>query len=198
MDNQYLTCMQPEFNQNTRTLNLKIRVSFFAALVFIGLLTIPLRHFLSVGKIERGEDLTYSEGSMYERQPIAIRMFSTIEKYAEKYNIPLRYALGIAYAETRYEGPFHWNYNPEQKSYAGALGPMQIMPSTANMIWGRSVPTEDLISNIDLNVETSMKLLRKLYDKYGNWKIVFGCYNTGTPCVNGYAEKVFNFNPKNK
>jgi soluble lytic murein transglycosylase-like protein len=66
------------------------------------------------------------------------------------------------------------------------------------MIWGRSVPREDLISDIDLNVETSMKLLRKLHDKYGNWKIVFGCYNTGTPCVNGYAEKVFNFNPKNK
>jgi soluble lytic murein transglycosylase-like protein len=190
--------MQPEFNQNTRTLNLKIRVSFFAALVFIGLLTIPLRHFLSVDEIAQEKDLVYSEGSMYERQPIAIRMFSTIEKYAKKYNIPLRYALGIAYAETRYEGPFHWNYNPEQKSSAGALGPMQIMPSTANMMWGRSIPREDLISNIDLNVETSMKLLRKLHDRYGNWKIVFGCYNTGTPCVNGYAEKVFNFNPKNK
>jgi len=190
--------MQPEFNQNTKTLNLKIRVSFFAALVFIGLLTIPLRHFLSVDEIAQEKDLVYSEGSIYEIQPIAMRMFSTIEKYANKYDIPLRYALGIAYAETRYEGPFHWRYNPQQKSSAGALGPMQIMPSTANMIWGRSVPREDLISDIDLNVETSMKLLRKLHDRYGNWKIVFGCYNTGTPCVNGYAEKVFNFNPKNK
>lgn len=187
--------MQPEFNQSTRTLSLKTRVSFFAALVFIGLLTIPLRHFLNAEEAVK-ENQIYSVGSIYEGQPIAVRMFSSIEKYATKYDIPLRYALGIAYAETRYEGPFHWRYNPQQKSSAGALGPMQIMPSTANMIWEKSIPREELISDIDLNVETSMKLLRKLYDKYRNWKIVFGCYNTGTPCVNGYAEKVFNFNPK--
>ena len=53
----------------------------------------------------------------------------------------------------------------------------------------------ELISDIDLNVETSMKLLRKLYNRYKNWKIVFGCYNTGRPCVNDYAERVYNFNP---
>lgn len=189
--------MQPEFNQSTRTLSLKTRVSFFAVLVFIGLLTIPLRHFLTTN-VAINEESLYQEGAIYEGQPVAVRMFSSIGNYANKYNIPLRYALGIAYAETRYEGPFHWRYNPQQKSSAGALGPMQIMPSTANMIWRKSVSKEELISNIDLNVETSMKLLRKLYDKYGNWKIVFGCYNTGRPCVNSYAEKVFNFNPKKR
>ena len=42
-----------------------------------------------------------------------------------------RYAYGIAYAETRYKGPFHWNYNPAQTSCVGAEGPMQIMLSTA-------------------------------------------------------------------
>jgi soluble lytic murein transglycosylase-like protein len=72
---------------------------------------------------------------------------------------------------------------------------MQIMPSTANSIWDKDIPKSILISDIDLNVETSMKLLRKLYDKYKNWKIVFGCYNTGRPCVNDYAERVYNFKP---
>jgi soluble lytic murein transglycosylase-like protein len=198
LDNQYSIFMQTEFNHSTRTLSLKTRVSFFAFLVFLGLLTIPLRRFLTSKVAVEDESVYYESGSIYEGQPVAIRMFSSIERYSKKYEIPLRYALGIAYAETRYEGPFHWRYNPKQKSSAGALGPMQIMPSTANMIWGRSVPRDNLISNIDLNVETSMRLLRKLYDKYGNWKIVFGCYNTGRPCINGYAEKVFNFNPKNK
>jgi hypothetical protein len=37
-----------------------------------------------------------------------------------------------------------------------------------------------------------MKVLRKLYNKYGDWKTVFGCYNTGRPCVNGYAVRVYN------
>ena len=32
-----------------------------------------------------------------------------------------------------------------------------------------------------------MKLLRRLHDKYGDWEIVCGCYNTGKPLVNDYA-----------
>ena len=32
-----------------------------------------------------------------------------------------------------------------------------------------------------------MKLLRKLHDKYGDWEIVCGCYNTGKPLINDYA-----------
>jgi hypothetical protein len=84
--------MQPEFNQSIRTLSLKTRVSFFAVLVFIGLLTIPLRRFLTVDQIVQEEGFSYSEGSIYDTQPVAVRMFSSIEKYAEKYGIPLRYA----------------------------------------------------------------------------------------------------------
>ena len=83
--------MQQEFNPSIRTLSLKTRVSFFAVLVFIGLLTIPLRHFLNAEEVVE-EDLIYSEGSIYGIQPVAVRMFSVIEKYADKYDIPLRYA----------------------------------------------------------------------------------------------------------
>jgi soluble lytic murein transglycosylase-like protein len=127
--------------------------------------------------------------------PTPLKMFNAIEKYSTTYDIPIKYALGVAYAETRYQGPFHWKYNPEQKSCVGALGPMQIMPGTANHIWGRNIPKGRLISDIDLNVETSMKLLRKLHDKYKDWKLVFGCYNTGRPCINDYAIRVYNFKP---
>ena len=131
--------------------------------------------------------------------PPCIQMYYFIEKYAEEYEIPLSYAYGVAFVETRYQGPFNWEYNPAQTSSAGAVGPMQIMPSTAELMWpDSSISTAKLRTDIEFNVRTSMKLLRKLYDKYGDWKTVFGCYNTGRPMVNDYAIKVYNFKPEFK
>ena len=161
----------------------------------LGIISIPLRHYVSA-KIDVRSG--FADSKIYgQSSPPCVEMFSAIEKYAKVYDIPLKYALGIAYAETRYSGPFDWGYNPERVSVAGALGPMQIMPSTAEMMWNEKIPKDRILSDIDFNVETSMKLLRYLHDRYGNWKTVFGCYNTGRPCVNGYAEQVYNFNPKN-
>lgn len=130
--------------------------------------------------------------------PPCLQMYNYIGKYASKYNIPLNYAYGIAYKETRYCGPFHWEYNHKQGSNAGALGAMQVMPSTAQMMWkGTDVKVTDkkIMNDIEFNVETSMKLCRRLYDKYHDWKIVFGCYNTGQVLVNQYAIDVVEFEP---
>ena len=159
-----------------------------------GILTVPFRLYFESSET-KDENQEVNIGSVDIDAPTPLKMFNSIEKYSTMYKIPLKYALGVAYVETRYLGPFHWKYNPQQTSCAGALGPMQIMPSTANSIWNKNIPRSELISDIDLNVETSMKLLRKLYDRYKNWKIVFGCYNTGRPCVNDYAERVYNFKP---
>jgi len=122
-------------------------------------------------------------------------MYESIERYSEKYRIPKRFAYGIAYKETGYGGPFDWDYDHRRTSPVGALGPMQIMPGTAKMMWkGEKISGNKLKNDIDFNVQTSMKLLRHLYDKYKDWKIVFGCYNTGHPLVNQYAIDVYNFN----
>jgi soluble lytic murein transglycosylase-like protein len=168
--------------------------SLMIKLGILGILTVPFRLYFEPRETKK-ENVYVNMGSVDIDAPTSLKMFNSIDKYSVMYEIPLKYALGIAYAETRYSGPFHWEYNPEQTSSAGALGPMQIMPSTANSIWNKNIPKSRLISDIDLNVETSMKLLRKLYDKYKDWKIVFGCYNTGRPCVNDYAERVYNFKP---
>ncbi len=119
-------------------------------------------------------------------------MYTYIEMYADTFDVPKRFAYGVARAETGYQGPFHWNYNPSQGSSAGALGPMQIMLETARRNNHDNVSRYKLRNDIKYNVRTSMLVLRKLYNKYRDWKTVFGCYNTGRPCVNGYAHRVYN------
>ena len=132
--------------------------------------------------------------SIDQSAPPCLQMYRYIKQYADSFDIPVRYAFGIANAETSYKGPFHWKYKPNQESCAGAVGPMQVMVSTARYINKDNVSRERLMTDIRYNVYTSMKLLRRLYDLRKDWKLVFGEYNTGRPCVNGYAMKVVSYN----
>jgi len=154
-----------------------------------------LTFFYSEVKHEEQEEEVYMEGSPITREsPPCLQMYYSIEKYSEKYGVPKKYAYGIAWKETRYKGPFDWKYIHSRESSAGAVGPMQVMFSTAKMMWkGRDITKQELRDNIEFNVETSMKLLKHLYTKYGDWKIVFGSYNTGKPIVNQYAIDVYNY-----
>ena len=133
--------------------------------------------------------------SIDQSAPVSLQMYNCIKQYADTFDIPLKYAFGIANTETGYTGPFHWSYNPAQTSSAGAVGPMQVMVSTARWINKDNVSKERLKTDIKYNVYTSMKLLRILFDKNGDWKTVFGEYNTGRPCINGYSHKVYNYKP---
>lgn len=131
-----------------------------------------------------------------QKQSSEIQMYYYIKLYSKEFNIPEEYAFGVAYYETTYMGPHHKGYNHIQTSYAGALGPMQIMPSTAAAVLNRPVGKIALNTSVKLNVYISMKLLRMLHDKYNNWEIVFGAYNTGKPISNHYAKKIIKCNYK--
>jgi soluble lytic murein transglycosylase-like protein len=177
---------------------IKNRTLFFAGLI----VSFSLIFLRLEGDFLKIEDSSYPQNQEKHRKikktfvPSNIETFDAIKKHSNNYDVPFKYALGIAYKETRYKGPNHWNYNPRLVSSGGALGAMQIMPSTGKMLWkDREVTEEMLLHDTDFNVETSMKLLSRLYDKYKDWKIVFGCYNTGKPIINSYAEEVYYFNP---
>jgi soluble lytic murein transglycosylase-like protein len=134
------------------------------------------------------KEYIYLDGTGGENYPpVSLKMYEIIEELSSKYNIPKHIAYNVAYMETRYKGPFDWKYNPYLTSYAGAEGPMQIMPTTANGIHKSKIDIKTLRTDLRLNIETSMKLLRRLYDKYGNWSLVCGYYNTGRPIINNYA-----------
>jgi len=126
--------------------------------------------------------------SSYESEPpVSLKMYHLIEKYSDEYGIPKYIAYNVSYKETSYRGPFDWSYEPDLVSYAGAVGPMQVMPSTANFINNRKIDKELLRTDMELNIMSSMKYLRYLKDRYKSWDIVCGYYNTGRPIINDYA-----------
>ena len=121
------------------------------------------------------------------QQTPAQRLYNSIITYASLYDIPIHVAFNIARIETGYLGPHHTNYNHKQKSSAGALGPMQIMPQYASYYAGFKVKKPVLKDSIELNVEISMKMLRDWYNRYDDWGKATGAYNTGRPVINSYA-----------
>ena len=130
--------------------------------------------------------------------PPCVKMYYAIEYYSEKYGVPKKYAYGLAYEETRYRGPFDWKYDPEQISSFNARGPMQIVMETAKMMWpGRVITEHELLTDVDFNVETSMRCIKHLHEVYGDWKLAFGAYNTGSPVVNQYALNVYLYKSEN-
>lgn len=167
---------------------------FRSILTIMSGLAVFLLTFFYFETVREEEKIRHTNKIDYTSPP-CLQMFYFIEKYSEKYQIPKNFAYGIAWKETRYQGPFHWDYHPAQESFAGAVGPMQVMPSTAVLVWEKNITKQQLKNDIELNVETSMKLLRHLYDTYNNWKIAFGAYNTGRPLINEYALDVYSYDP---
>jgi soluble lytic murein transglycosylase-like protein len=167
------------------------KIMTLKSLTILCLLIIASFLIFTSTKLLGTEENTHNENQIYKyvevENPIPLEMYENLEKYSNEYDIPKHVFYNIAYLETRYRGPFDWDYNPYLVSSAGALGPMQIMPSTADLICKENTSNKKLKTDIELNISISAKLLRKLYDKYGDWEIVCGCYNTGKPIINEYA-----------
>lgn len=123
--------------------------------------------------------------------PHSIQVYNNIKKYCKIYNVPERIAFKIANAESGFKGPMDLNYKSNLTSSANAVGPMQLIYSTALYMSDDKTISYNMVKNdIELNVKLSIKYLRYLFDRYKSWKIACGAYNTGRPIVNRYAIKV--------
>jgi len=94
--------------------------------------------------------------------------------YAEKYGIPKRLFRALVRAES--------NFNPKAVSRKGALGLCQLMPETARKL-GVKNPFDP-----DENLNAGAKLLKRLYEKYGNWRLALAAYNAGEGAVDRYGD----------
>lgn len=169
-----------------------IKTKLITILILAGIVFMSLSLKTETFNIVEDEYLVGVDSSNVVNSAPSIQMYFYIKKYAAEFEIPEAYAFSLAYQETRYGGPMDLNYNHKQTSFAGALGPMQIMPATGKYMLGKSISNKQLMTDISTNVYISMKLLRHLHDRYNDWGLVFGAYNTGRPCVNQYSRNILN------
>lgn len=128
---------------------------------------------------------------LIQMSPPNLKIYHAVNKYAPKFDIPFKYAFGIVREETSYRNPLDYTYNHSQTSPTGAEGPFQFLVSTARYVAGdNTLSRKEIRNNIELNTKLSMEYSRNLYNRYHDWNVVFGYYNTGYPVVNSYARRV--------
>ena len=175
---------------------LKRGLKFLYGLFIVG---VVLASMSLTDKYVRQNEYDLAELGGQPNSPYCLQMYTSIEKYSKQYRVPKYIAYNVAWLETRYQGPFDWDYHGKLTSYAGAQGPMQIITRWAHKYAERRITEKELRTNIDLNVMISMKMLRARYNTTGNWATACGGYNTGLPIVNDYARYcVSNKNYKSK
>ena len=111
---------------------------------------------------------------------------------AKRQNVPTSLALAIAKVES--------DFDHQALRHAGAKGVMQIMPRTAEQVFGVS---RHRLFEPDVNIELGVKFIKKLLQRYdGRLDIALSHYNGGSgvknkygvlrvmPVTRGYVDKV--------
>lgn len=112
-----------------------------------------------------------------------IKHTELIKEYGDKYGIPYELLAAVIKTES--------NFNETAKSSAGAIGLMQLMPSTAEEIaWrlGEDYTTVD-ITLAETNIAYGSFYLSYLYRNLGEeWETALAAYNAGIGKVKGWLK----------
>jgi soluble lytic murein transglycosylase len=109
-----------------------------------------------------------------ERQRYPLHYTSIVKGHARNYRLEPALLAAVIYVESK--------FHAHAKSSSGAIGLMQLLPSTAHGIalhtGGSKFQTGDLY-NPEINVRYGAWYLRHLLDKYGDEQEALAAYNAG-------------------
>ena len=106
-----------------------------------------------------------------------------VEQYAAVYDVPVN----LVYAVIRTESGF----DPEAVSSVGAVGLMQMMPSTFRWLTDDMLGeglADEMLYDPETNIRYCVYYLRRLYDRYGDWLTACAAYNAGSGRVDTWLD----------
>lgn len=107
-----------------------------------------------------------------------------VQKYAKEFGVEEP----LVYAVIRTESGFR----PDVESSAGAVGLMQLMPSTFEWLQesldGEVTQSASALKDPDTNIRYGTYLLSVLLEKYGDRQTAIAAYNAGTTTVDGWLQ----------
>jgi soluble lytic murein transglycosylase len=106
-----------------------------------------------------------------------------VEQYATTYDVPVN----LVYAVIRTESGF----DPGAVSSVGAVGLMQMMPSTFRWLTDDMLGeglADEMLYDAETNIRYCVYYLRRLYDRYGDWLTACAAYNAGSGRVDSWLD----------
>jgi soluble lytic murein transglycosylase len=133
---------------------------------------VPLVAVLGVAAYLGIDELTKT--TVYERWRYPLRYQAIVASHARHYHLDAALLAAVIYQESKFD--------PRALSRSGAVGLMQLLPSTALGIARRTGGTAFRVGDLydpEINVRYGAWYLRHLLDKYGREDLALAAYNAG-------------------
>jgi soluble lytic murein transglycosylase len=125
-----------------------------------------------------------TEPRWYERMRYPLRYEEYVVGHAENYDLEPQLVAAVIYQESKFDA--------DAESASGAVGLMQLLPSTGQGIADRTggeAWTPDDLHNPELNIRYGAWYLRHLLDKYGDEGLALAAYNAGQTNVDRWRDQ---------
>ena len=131
--------------------------------------------------------VSFIQTYMDKQGPALIKMKTWAKPYFNLYD-EILIANGIP-VQLKYLSVIESHLSSNLTSWAGAVGPWQLMPAEATRL-GLKLNPNDERTDYHKSTQAAATILKELYAKYGDWLLVVAAYNGGAGRVSRAIEKV--------